>query len=169
MITFISHIRNISSQSQYDSEVARISSSIHSFPCPCCGSTSLVFNGHYPRRLCVTYLFDFLLINVQRVYCKHCGRSHALIPDIWLARSPIPLSLLSDILHLSHSDFSAFQNTHYPLTDHFLYSFKRKFSSFLNTLDFSFSSFDDPLLLRYFLFSSPYQHTIDTFFFLDAI
>lgn len=167
MITFISSFRNISSQSQYDSELSRISVSIHSFSCPHCGEHSLILNGHYLRRICIAHRSDFLLIKVQRVFCKHCGRTHAIIPDCWLSRSPIPVSLIPDILSLSHSAFSSFQNVYYPLTDHFLYSLKRKISSFFKR--FNDFSLDDPILLRNLFFYSPYQHSNDTFFCLDAI
>lgn len=122
MISFKSSKCNIISQSLYDSEIRRICSCISSFPCPFCRSCSLIFYGHYQRRICVPDCPEFIIIKVQRVFCTHCGRTHALLPDLWLPRSPVPVSLVSVIASLSHHQFSAFQNTFYPLTDRFLYS-----------------------------------------------
>ena len=81
MISFKSSKCNIISQSQYDSEIRRICSCISSFPCPFCESCSLVFYGRYPRRICVPDCPEFIIIRVQRVFCTHCGRTHALLPD----------------------------------------------------------------------------------------
>ncbi|MBD0859204.1 hypothetical protein CGK76_09560, partial [Erysipelotrichaceae bacterium 7770_A6] len=72
----------IISQSQYDSEIRRSCSCISSFPCPFCGSCSLVFYGRYPRRICVPDCPEFIIIRVQRVFCTHCHRTHALLPDL---------------------------------------------------------------------------------------
>ena len=79
MISFKSSKCNIISQSQYDSEIRRICSCISSFSCPFCGSCSLVFYGRYPRRICVPDCPEFIIIRVQRVFCTHCGRTHALL------------------------------------------------------------------------------------------
>ena len=72
MISFKSSKCNIISQSQYDSEIRRSCSCISSFPCPFCGSCSLVFYGRYPRRICVPDCPEFIIIRVQRVFCTHC-------------------------------------------------------------------------------------------------
>lgn len=95
MISFKSSKCNIISQSQYDSEIRRSCSCISSFPCPFCESCSLVFYGRYPRRICVPDCPEFIIIRVQRVFCTHCGRTHALLPDLWMPRSPVPVSLVS--------------------------------------------------------------------------
>ena len=71
MISFKSSKCNIISQTQYDSEIRRICSCISSFPCPFCGSCSLVFYGRYPRRICVPDCPEFIIIRVQRVFCTH--------------------------------------------------------------------------------------------------
>lgn len=156
MISFKSSKCNIISQSQYDSEIRRICSCISSFPCPFCESCSLVFYGRYPRRICVPDIPEFIIIRVQRVFCTHCGRTHALLPDLWMPRSPIPVSLVPVIASLAHHQFSAFQNTFYPLTDKFLYSLIKRYRKI---------SQDAHPLLRIF---SLYQHNRDTFSFMDA-
>lgn len=51
MISFKSSKYNIISQSQYDSEIRRICSCISSYPRPFCRSCSLIFYGHYQRRI----------------------------------------------------------------------------------------------------------------------
>ena len=129
MISFKSSKCNIISQSQYDSEI---------------------------RRICVPDCPEFIIIRVQRFFCTHCGRTHALLPDLWMPRSPVPVSLVSVIASLSHHQFSAFQNTFYPLTDRFLYSLIKRYRKI---------SQDAHPLLRIF---SLYQHNRDTFFLLDA-
>lgn len=152
MISFKSSKCNIISQSQYDSEIRRICSCISSCPCPFCRSCSLIFYGHYQRRICVPDCPEFIIIKVQRVFCTHCGRTHALLLDLWLPRSPVPVSLVSVIASLSHHQFSAFQNTFYPLTDRFLYSLVKRFRKI--------SQNAHPLLRIFYL----YQHDGDTFF-----
>ena len=129
MISFKSSKCNIISQSQYDSEI---------------------------RRICVPGCPEFIIIRVQRVFCTHCGRTHALLPDLWMPRSPISVSLVSVIASLSHHQFSAFQNTFYPLTDRFLYSLIKRYRKI---------SQDAHPLLRIF---SLYQHNRDTFFLMNA-
>ena len=92
---------------------------------------------HYQRRICVPDCPEFIIIKVQRVFCTHCGRTHALV---------------SVIASLSHHQFSAFQNTLYPLTDRFLYSLVKRFRKI--------SQDAHPLLRIFYL----YQHDGDTFF-----
>ena len=106
----------------------------------------------YQRKICVPDCPEFIIIKVQRVFCTHCGRTHALLPDLWLPRSPVPVSLVSVIASLSHHQFSAFQNTFYPLTDRFLYSLIKRFRKI--------SQDAHPLLHIFYL----YQHDGDTFF-----
>lgn len=141
---------------EYDPEIRRICSCISSFPCPFCRSCSLIFYGHYQRRICVPDCPEFIIIKVQRVFCTHCGRTHALLPDLWLPCSPVPVSLVSVIASLSHHQFSAFQNTFYPLTDRFLYSLIKRFRKI--------SQDAHPLLRIFYL----YQHDGDTFFLLNT-
>lgn len=70
--------------------------------------------------------------------------------------SPVPVSLVSVIASLSHHQFSAFQNTFYPLTDRFLYSLIKRFRKI--------SQDAHPLLRIFYL----YQHDGDTFFLLNT-
>ena len=52
--------------------------------CPYCNaSCSLVKNGHYFRH-CIMFISNTLFdtpFEVQRVKCKECGKTHALLPD----------------------------------------------------------------------------------------
>ena len=104
--------------------------------------------------VCLTALNSSL--SEWRFFCTHCGRTHALLPDLWMPRSPVPVSLVSVIASLSHHQFSAFQNTFYPLTDRFLYSLVKRFRKI--------SQDAHPLLRIFYL----YQHDGDTFFLFDA-
>lgn len=87
---------------------------------------------------------------------RTAAEPHALLPDLWMPRSPVPVSLVSVIASLSHHQFSAFQNTFYPLTDRFLYSL-------INGSE----RFHRMLILSCCIFSL-YQHDGDTFFLFDA-
>lgn len=50
--------------------------------CPTCGSTNIIKWGSYKRN--INYLNEFVIeyntINIKRVMCKNCGKTHALIP-----------------------------------------------------------------------------------------
>ena len=49
------------------------------FTCPFCHSSDLRKHSKYERTIIDTD-DDLITINIQRVYCKHCGRTHAIMP-----------------------------------------------------------------------------------------
>lgn len=64
--------------------------------CTCGKKGCLIRHGHYCRS--VKLASDLLLLNVQRVRCKACGTSHALLPSLLVPYSQITLEDLQAIL-----------------------------------------------------------------------
>lgn len=50
--------------------------------CPHCKSEHLIFYGHYERNIGI--YGEYYKIRIKRVRCKHCGRTHALLPSFIL-------------------------------------------------------------------------------------
>jgi len=49
--------------------------------CPSCDSSDLIKKGWRSRKL-ITFIGSLLLLLVQRVRCKDCGKIHHVLPDI---------------------------------------------------------------------------------------
>ena len=58
----------------------------------------MILYGHYKR--CLKLFCSLVTLMIQRVKCKHCGRTHALIPSMIVPYSQIPLEDQQDILKL---------------------------------------------------------------------
>lgn len=74
------------SQDNYDEMIEDLDPAL--LTCPHCGHTGTTIHGYYERRVkydCV--LFKLL---VQRVKCKFCGRTHAILPDTLIPYSSVP-------------------------------------------------------------------------------
>ena len=69
---------------------------LHMVKCTCGRSGCLIRYGHYRRH--VKIMSDLLCLIVQRVRCKECGTSHALIPSVLVPYSQIPLGDQQEIL-----------------------------------------------------------------------
>lgn len=65
--------------------------------CPKCNSTELIKYGTYNRQICYINEKNIILdtIKIQRVKCKTCGKTHALLPSFIV---PYKISLLDVIL-----------------------------------------------------------------------
>lgn len=70
---------------------------LHRIKCTCGKSACLIFYGHYSRK--VKFFSVLLTILVQRVLCKECGRTHAILPSLLVPYSRIPLKDQKDILY----------------------------------------------------------------------
>lgn len=77
MITVLSQKFNSLSQKIYDSVIASLQ--LHLVKCTCGKGGCLIFYGHYHRK--IKYCSDLIDLCIQRVRCKECGTSHALIPS----------------------------------------------------------------------------------------
>ena len=69
--------------------------------CTCHTKGCLIFHGWYERK--VKLPSRLLTLSVQRVRCKECGKTHALIPSLLVPYSQITLKDQQDILILAES------------------------------------------------------------------
>lgn len=116
MITIFAENFNDISQESYDSLVFQ-KLQIHQLSCPCCQhSGSLIMHGSYQRS--VKRANSLLSLTIQRVLCKECLSTHALLPASIVPYSQIQLlDQISIIkLHEQKASFSDFLETH-PLLD----------------------------------------------------
>lgn len=66
-------------------------------PCTCGHSGSLIRHGSYKRK--IPLKDRIITLTVVRVYCKHCGHTHALLLSSFVPYSQIPLTVhISSIL-----------------------------------------------------------------------
>ena len=97
MITIPIEDCNNFSQEIYDKIVNVLP--IHMAQCKCGHTGCLIFHGRYTRGLKI--LSDFLSLTIQRVRCKFCGRTHAILPALIVPYSHIPREDQQDILMLN--------------------------------------------------------------------
>ena len=88
MITIFISKSNPVFQKSYDDAINQVDTACLTCPCGCSGS--LVRHGSYHRY--VKTGGAKLLLKVQRVLCRICGHSHALLPSALVPYSQIPLA-----------------------------------------------------------------------------
>lgn len=67
-------------QRLYDNSLKNLN--YHSLKCPCCHSKGVMnIHSYYQRSLKVGSNKDLIRITIQRVICKSCGTTHALLPS----------------------------------------------------------------------------------------
>jgi len=68
--------------------------------CPCCGSSDYIKWSTYSRN--VIYKENDKVISevlkIQRIRCKSCGKTHALLPDLIVPYKQLNMELIIDIL-----------------------------------------------------------------------
>jgi len=74
---------------------------IFTVECTCHKKGCLIFYGWYKRT--VKLQSQTIELSVQRVLCKECGRTHALIPSVLVPYSQIPLKVQQEILILAET------------------------------------------------------------------
>lgn len=77
---------------------------LFSVECTCHKKGCLIFYGWYKRK--VKLPSGPLLLSVQRVRCKECGKTHALLPSVLVPYSQVSLKDQLDILILTEDDRS---------------------------------------------------------------
>ena len=77
---------------------------LHMVECTCGKSGCLIFFGHYHRL--VKYLSDTVRLCIQRVFCRECGKTNALLPSLLVPYSQIPLRDQQEFLHAMDSGSS---------------------------------------------------------------
>lgn len=118
------------------------------FICPCCNSNSFCFYGTYSRY--ISYLendkvFDSSL-NIQRVLCKNCGATHALIPDFLIPYKIYSSNtILTMIINSNNSSLISLENR-FNIYRQLILKWKKQFNLYLNKL-FSLYSVNEHKLL----------------------
>lgn len=77
---------------------------LHMVECTCGKKGCLIFFGHYQRS--VKYLSHTIYLRIQRVFCKECRKTNALIPSLLVPYSQIPLRDQQQILQAMDSGSS---------------------------------------------------------------
>lgn len=94
MITIFFQDCNHFSQKNYDDTIEHLQ--FHMLQCPCGKSGCLIRYGHYRRK--VKFLSVSVSLLIQRVRCKECRQTSALIPSLLVPYSQIPLKDQQEIL-----------------------------------------------------------------------
>lgn len=88
MITLFSNKYNHLSQSSYSSHLDSLQ--LHRVKCTCGNAGSLIKYGHYNRS--VKNPSGTVKISIQRVLCRICGATHAILPSSIVPYSQVSLS-----------------------------------------------------------------------------
>ena len=94
MITVLCKNLNSFSQKSYDKLVDSIQ--LVNIPCTCGARGCMVGYGHYSRH--VKLFSKLITLSVQRVRCKQCGKTHAILLSCLVPYSQIPLDDQQQIL-----------------------------------------------------------------------
>ena len=94
MITILFKDCNTFSQDFYDLTINDLP--IHKVKCPCGKSGCLIRYGHYKRK--VKVLSDASSLIIQRVLCRECRKTHALIPSVLVPYSQVTLKEHQEII-----------------------------------------------------------------------
>lgn len=112
---------------------------IHSLNCPHCDESKLILWGTYPRSIYVQsgdkapFLYVKVTLVIQRVYCKHCCRTHSIHPFIMIGYCPYTLDDVFTILTTKPNDIESLHE--YGLEDLSIGYFKKLHSSFNRWLE----------------------------------
>lgn len=87
MVTVLTKNFNTLSQENYDEAVGGIQ--LHQITCTCGQRGGMRKYGRYERS--VWFCGYDKLLRIQRIQCTHCGRTHAILLDILVPYSRIPL------------------------------------------------------------------------------
>lgn len=113
--------------------------------CPHCGSSRLINWGSYTRNVCFlnSNVLKYNKIKIQRVRCKECGHTHALLPSFIV---PYKRSLLDVILNsLLNKEITLTIN--YDTID----KWNKQFNKYLPYLKTMFKNINKDLIIERFL------------------
>lgn len=94
MITIYSKDCNIFSQDFYNQVINDLP--LHTIQCTCGKSGCLIRYGHYSRN--IKFLSNLLCLIIQRLWCKECHKTHALIPSLLVPYSQVTLQDQQEII-----------------------------------------------------------------------
>ncbi|MCD8295320.1 MAG: DUF6431 domain-containing protein, partial [Clostridia bacterium] len=103
MITVFTNECNDFSQEKYNAMVNALP--LDEIECTCGCTGCLIKYGHYTRK--VRYRGALFVLVIQRVYCKHCHKTHAIMFSEIVPYSQIPLADQQDILRCAAKGQSA--------------------------------------------------------------
>ena len=102
--------------------------------CPYCQSDDLIKWGTYQRGIyyIIDKEFKFKRITIQRVRCKHCHKTHALLPE---GIVPYKQSVLEVILHaINNDEISNNFNLSYETIEKWKLIYRKQYLSYLKTM-----------------------------------
>ena len=102
MITVQTQNINTLTQEKYDAIVAGLQ--LHQITCSCGHCGDMRKFGHYERT--VWFRGTEIVLSVQRLQCTHCGRTHAILLDIIVPYSRIPVEDQQQIIILCEAGVS---------------------------------------------------------------
>ena len=125
MITLQTKNFNTISQENYDSIVDGLQ--LHQITCTCGHCGDMRRYGGYKRT--VWFLGEEIELRIQRVQCTHCGRTHALLLDILVPYSRIPLEDQRQIIESSETgeDCEPVQQSNPLIEDRMVYVIWNKY------------------------------------------
>lgn len=100
MITILFKVCNQIFQNFYDQIINSLP--FHRIKCPCGHYGTLIRYGRYPRK--VKWQSALVPLKIQRVFCKECRHTHALLPSFLVPYSRIPLADQQEILLCLEND-----------------------------------------------------------------
>lgn len=119
MLTLSFHNINTLSQQIYDDYVSSHKEELHHSVCPSCHTEgSLIFHGRYKRTF-IDSSGERTPIIIQRCFCKHCGHTHALLPDLLIPFTIFSLYVIISVMFCSDRD---------SMDASYIYRIKKKYS-----------------------------------------
>lgn len=126
MISLNSKKINILSQENYNCLLRDVS--IPSLTCSCGHTQCLVRFGHYHRSIKTN--LGILRICIQRLFCKECRKTHALLPTAFVPYSQVLFKDHLFILSASSSQCKKLMEDVPSIDESNLYYIRKKFQSF---------------------------------------
>ena len=125
MITVQTKNFNTISQENYDAIVDGLQ--LHQITCTCGHCGDMRRYGGYERT--VWFLGEEIDLRIQRVQCTHCGKTHAILLDILVPYSRIPLADQRQIIILCETGASCepVQQSNFHIEDRMVYAIWNKY------------------------------------------
>lgn len=140
---------NLNSVNTFSEKISFYNNFINfNFICPCCNSNHFIFYGSYSRNF--SYLENDKIIDssidIQRVFCKNCKSTHALIPDFLIPYKIYDANtILTLIINSADSTLISLDNK-FNIYRQLILKWKKQFNLYLNKL-FSLYSINEHKLL----------------------
>ena len=97
-------------QTSYDNAINYIQ--LHQLSCSSCDHHNLIWHGTYERHVIMDD--EIIILKVVRVKCKHCGKTHAILPSTLVSYQQVPVDTQYDII----TDYSKNKSIYSSLEKH---------------------------------------------------